>query len=134
MSDRYSAITALLDDPLNVACFLREAQRRKIFKAKLLPPPVPRADGGWSFPTLLQIMREPLPREVTPNEEWDSHYEVFQDDTGWFVLSVAKDEELGPFDSSQKARKEAVVLAEADGYTIMKSMPWDNGDVSHKVL
>ena len=134
MSDRYQAICALLDDPLNVACFFREFQRRKLQNIKLLPPPIPRKGGGWVFPTFRYAMSEPIPSEVDFNHELDSAFEIYSDGKGWFVLSVVGDEELGPFDSDREALKQARGLAKGEGYIELAQMPWDNQDVAEKAL
>jgi len=134
MSSRYQAIVALLDDPTNVAAFLREYQRRDLDKIKILPPAVPREGGGYVFPTFRTYMREVTPAEYGAKDSVDSVYDIYTDGKGWFVYSVHKDEELGPFDDRQAAFQQAVTLAGEDGWVLLDKRPWEGSDVANWTL
>lgn len=135
-SNRYRAVVAMLDDPLNRLAVTRELLRRG--KAKFLPPPVPvlNKDGekwGWTFPTLRQTMREGLPDAYAQDslQFVDREVDVFTDGIQWFVSLVSDgDTEMGPFDGSKDAFTEAQNWLESLGYTILKEVPWDFDDVA----
>lgn len=135
MSDRYNAIRALLDDPLNVACFLREYQRRGMGKSKLLPPPVPRKEGGWIFPTMRMLMSEVMPLKFDKTADVDSVYEVYSPgEDGWYVYCTHSDNEIGPFETPQTALSEARAQATRDGWVLLGGPPWDGSDVANNSL
>lgn len=135
MSDpRYRVVVAMLDDPLNRAAVTRELLRRG--KLPMIPPPIPvKTEGGskfgWVFPTLREAMRG-LPSQLTPQDlrNIDGEVTVYTDNNHWFVSLVNEDgAELGPFDSSGTALKEARGWLEGEGYLILDSLPWDADDL-----
>jgi hypothetical protein len=127
MSNRYLALSGLMDDPLNLLCFVREFQRRKL--GKFLLPPVPRHEGGWALIPLKEGFRFYKGFVLPPNFGGDTYYQIWSDGKNWFVLNPRTEEEIGPFDSGTIAIKEAQSLAQAEGLTLVQSWPWDQDDV-----
>lgn len=130
-SERYKVIMALLDDPLSQACLLREFQRRDLGLIQLLPPPV-RTGEKWVFPTMKFAMRELMP-DGERQKTWvnETVFEIYEGESGWLVMNVAEDVEVGPFPSPTVALKEAEELAVQEGYTLLERMPWTNEDVAN---
>jgi len=126
---RYRAVAAMMDDPLNRACLMREFFRRQLDQVKVLPPPVPRDGGGWVFPRMREAMAAPTPASYARNDEPSSVYEVYTDGTAWFVYSTDTDEEIGPFDEIPIALKEAKAVAKAAGYEFLERLPWEDQDL-----
>lgn len=129
MSERYDALVGIMDDPLNLLCFIREFQRRKV--GKFLLPPVPRSEGGWVLIPLKEAFKFSkgivLPKKYTG----DVYYQIWNDGSNWFALNPRTEEEVGPFDSSSVALKEAIDLASSEGLTVLPSWPWDAEDLSN---
>lgn len=128
MSNRYQAISGLMDDPLNLLCFVREFQRRK--PGKYLLPPVPRPEGGWALIPLKESFKLYKGGVLPLNFSGDVYYQVWNDGNNWFVLNPRTEEEVGPFDSGPVAIKEAQSLAQAEGLTLIPNWPWDGDDVA----
>lgn len=128
MSERYDAIGAIMDDPLNLLCFVREYQRRRI--GKFLLPPIPRSEGGWAFLPLKEAFKFSKGILIPPKYAGDVYYVVWEDGSNWFVLNPRVGEEAGPFDNSTVALKEATNLALSEGLQVMSSWPWDIEDIS----
>ena len=128
MSNRYATIVALLDDPLNVACVVREIIRQGFNHVQLLPPPLPRKGGGWVFPSFSMALREPLPSILDPDQKIEFEFEVRTDGTRWIVLT-REGAEIGPFGDEEVALQEARVFAMGEGFILLNRMPWDNTDV-----
>jgi hypothetical protein len=127
MSNRYLAIFGLMDDPLNLLCFVREFHRRKL--GKFLLPPVPRPEGGWALISLKESFKLSGSCTLPLNFSGEVYYQVWSSGSQWFVLNPRNEEEVGPFDSAQVALKEAQSLAVAEGLTQINSWPWDQDDI-----
>ena len=135
-SNRYRAVVALLDDPLNRVAVTRELLRRG--KVSVMPPPVPvrGPDGskwGWAFPTLRQVMKGGLPEAyaIKALDTVDCEIHVFNDGDHWFVTLLNDGGvELGPFDSSGTALQEAANWLKEEGHTILDAIPWDEDDIT----
>lgn len=136
MTTRYQAIMGMMDDPQNVACILREYLRRDMGNLKLLPPHIPKEEGGWVFPTMRSAMRDVLPTKVPIGgaEALDLVYDIFQGSEGWIVFSLYEDAEFGPFDTPVEALREAKELAARDGWQLLTALPWDNEDLAELAL
>ena len=129
MSERYDAIVGIMDDPLNLLCFVREFQRRKV--GKFLLPPVPRSEGGWALIPLKEAFKFSKGAMLPKKYSGDVYFQIWNDGSNWFVLNPRTDEEVGPFDSSTVALKEALDLASSEGLQVMTSWPWDAEDISN---
>jgi hypothetical protein len=128
MSNRYKAIVALLDDPMNMACVIREVLRQQMGQIRLLPPPIPREGGGWVFPTFSRAIKAPLPPILKPDQKVEFEFEIKTDGTRWVILT-REGSEIGPFGEKEDALNEAHAFAMSDGFILLKKMPWDNTDV-----
>lgn len=135
-TDRYRAIAALLDDPLNHAAVLREMFRRGKSQKNFVAPPIKVTSGvgaaGWAFPTLRHLVRHGVPDRYS--DEKLSNVEllatVFCDGTKWNVLFQLEDDEteLGPFSSDKEALKAASAWFESQGFVVLTAYPWDSED------
>lgn len=130
MSQRYKAVVALLDDPVNFACVVREMNRRTRDKISpnMVCPPVPKGNG-CVYPTLREALRFGLPEKYEANDQSDSVAEIFWDTEDFFVLIRGMEEEIGPFDSLANAKKETERILELNDYTLLPKVPWDEEDL-----
>jgi hypothetical protein len=133
--NRYRAVVAMLDDPLNRAAVTRELLRRG--KLKMIPPPIPVVQGnenrGWVFVTLREALRNGAPDTFTLSDlsRVDQEALVFTDDANWFVSLVSDGgTEMGPFATAKVALTEATEYLKGEKYTILTETPWDEDDVS----
>lgn len=116
MSERFEAIKALMEDPLNLACFLKIWQGKDV---TLISPPMGE-DGllGWvPFRELLKLGPGEVPSEGS------FIMSIFFDGRGWFV-SLPGGEEVGPFDAKNEAEGLALRFARNKGWTILSDIPW----------
>jgi len=128
MSDRYNTIIALLEDPLSMACVVREFERQSIDQMRFLPPPIPRDGGGWVFPAFEVAVKKPLPPSLKAGEQLEFVFEVKTDGTRWIVMTD-DGSEIGPFWEGEVALKEAKNFAMEEGFILLSRMPWDNSDI-----
>jgi len=133
--NRYRAVVAMLDDPLNRAAVTRELLRRG--KLKMIPPAIPVVQGkdnrGWVFVTLREAIRNGAPATFTLSDlsRVDQEALVFTDDTNWFVALVNDGgTEMGPFATAKVALAEATAYLKGEKFTILAETPWDPDDVS----
>ncbi len=129
MSERYDAIAGIMDDPLNLLCFVREFHRRKV--GKFVLPPIPRAEGGWALLPLKEAFKFSKGVTLPSRYSGDVYYVVYNDGNNWFVLNPRTEEEVGPFDSGDVALKEAADLASSEGLQVLNAWPWDSQDISN---
>lgn len=139
MSDRYSVIAALMQDPQNLLCIVREWKRIDVPYeiSDLLPPPVIRAKGDRvTFPTLKEAMLKEIPDPCPDNLFIDHVAEVFVGEDMKWVVSIPPSQrvddmelELGPFDSKEQATSEAIHYLEEYGFKFI-AVPWTPADIS----
>jgi hypothetical protein len=143
MSDRYSVIAAMMQDPQNLLCIAREWERVNVplEVSNLLPPPVIRAKGDRvTFPTMHEVMDKGI-LDLCPDEAVIEHVaEVFLGEgMKWIVavpasrLALSDDIELGPFDSKEQATSEAIRWLEDFGFQFVPA-PWDEEDIQKHPL
>ena len=124
-SSRYRAITAILDDPLNMACVFRELHRRG--QQKFLLPPQRKRGGGWVFQSF-EFSKERVRPDLLPEDsQIDSLYEIHFDQVNWFV--TGGELEIGPFEAEEDALSQVILLARQEGLIFLDNMPWDNADL-----
>jgi hypothetical protein len=133
MSDRYMTVAAMLDDPENLLCVLREMRRRF---------------GVW--PEAASLYAAPW-REVTvsPRGVLTPHYALsrlpgvnsplntsqlmarveYEDGDGWGAL-VTGEGEFGPFDTADEAKREAerILLESGEVTYLLAELPWTPED------
>ena len=128
MSDRYKSIVAIMDDPVNLACILREFKRRSLSDSpsSLLVPPVPLKGGGWIYPTFEEALRKPRPKIYPSKDGVEVAMLVFEDGTGWFIFDG--ENEVGPFDTEGLALSQAELLAKENNWVLLEKLPWEDGD------
>lgn len=124
-TDRYQAILAMMDDPMNMACVLRELQRRG--EPKIVPPPLKRELGKW-YPSLDWSMRNPQ-RWVNSIELSETPFaQVFLTNSGWRASITAPDLEMGPYNTEDIATKELENFLKGEGYLLLTRSPWSEED------
>lgn len=128
MSSRYKIIVGVLDDPLNLACVLRELRRReKVSSIKILPPSI-NVGEKVMFPTFREYLRM---KRIQPTNPYEIDYEaeLFETNEGWFI-TMSDGNEVGPFDSLKQAKSEVCSIYSTMGYVILSKDPWDDEDTS----
>jgi hypothetical protein len=129
LSDRYTVISSLMDDPANLLCFMREFHRRKL--GKFVLPPIPRAEGGWSMIPLKESFNFFGGKILPKGYSGEAYYHIYHDGSAWYVLNPKNEEEVGPFDNSSAALSEAEALAKGNGLKVISKWPWDEEDVKN---
>ena len=93
---------------------------------------------GWVFLTLRQVMREGLNLSYSVHQvsDLDCVVHIFTDgESQWFVtLTNEGGMEMGPFDSSGTALKEARSWLEGEGTLLLDEVPWDVDDTATFLL
>jgi hypothetical protein len=123
--DRYKIISAMLKDPVNLACAMREISRKGL---KLLPPPRPLGDG-YVFLSMEHAEREGILDHYEPGDRVESVYLIYGSADSWYVLKTLEDSEVGPFDSRESALAAAKNFVTRDGYVLLEEAPWGAQEV-----
>lgn len=114
----------MLDDPLNLACAMRELQRRS--SVKIAGPVIPRGTDSLVYPTFRELLRRGIPTKYPTGAEVDSAAEIFYDGEIWFIS--IQDNEAGPYDSKARAIEETETLLRNDGWLVIEKHPWEDDD------
>ena len=118
LSDRYTTVVAMLDDPDTMLCVLRELRRRHgAWPEAASLYAVPWKDAGNRTHVLTR-----LPGTIILAR-------VEQDENGWNV-SVPGEGEFGPFDTLDEAKGEAegIVLSSGEVLFMLTELPWTRED------
>ena len=128
LNPRYTAIVAMLDDPLNRVCVERELARRvgAEWPRGFIPPPIRKSDGGLLFVTMREFQRYAAP--TARKDEVDPLLDLFQGSEGWFIVQNDLSE-IGPFDSLRSAKHQAEFILQKNGYTLLSQAPWGESEV-----
>lgn len=126
MSLRYKAISGLLEDPLNLVCVIRELQRRKV--GRILLPPIPLKGGGFVLIPLKEALNLNKNSVLPKDFSGEILYTAWNSGINWFVFDQKTGEEIGPFDSENSAKKEAILWASSEGLKVIDEWPWDRDD------
>jgi len=119
MSDRARIIQAMLEDPLNLACFLREYAVRNFQQVRILGPATDTRQGMIIFPCFRDILLL-----NKPPEDWAREFEIYELGPGWYITRTSDQLETGPFPTLQVAKAQAKLLAEDGGYLVLEKIPW----------
>ncbi len=126
---RYQIIVGMLEDPLNLACVLREIMRLQLnAEIKILPPPIVTSSGRHIYPTFREFLRIKKFSTVKNFEHIDYLIDVFSTGDGIWYIAQQDGTEIGPFDSLNKAKGETVRLMQEEGYVVLEKCPWDDSD------
>jgi len=126
-SERYITMAAVLDDPLNRAIAERElARRQKPFNRGFVPPPIPRAGGGFVILSMREYQRFPT-EKLAFDAQVDHLAEVFHSSDGWWV-ALADGSEVGPFPATTEALTNATSILSDEGYEFLPDFPWTAQD------
>ena len=126
---RYQIIVGMLEDPLNLACVLREIMRLQMnAEIKILPPPIVTTNGRHIYPTFRGFLRIKKFSTVKNFESIDYLIDIFSTGDGIWYIAQQDATEIGPFDSLIKAKEEMVRLMTEEGYTVLEKCPWDDKD------
>lgn len=129
MSARYAQIAAIMDDSHNVACILRELERRQV--SDLILPPIPTKQGTAAYVTISPGKMQPWNGSelVDADSSWPlcMAMEVWDSGDGW-MITVRGGDEVGPFDTEKDAHREAAALLEEEGAVLLREWPWDQED------
>ena len=124
MGDRYRLVAAMMEDPLNMACVLRELERLHTKSVGLLwyanspylTPVVRSRSGVWGFSRVQDCFYD------FPEEE-QLLYAIMNDGKGYFIITPDEGE-LGPFDTFDVAVEQAKTLAQNEGFIVLDEIPW----------
>lgn len=128
---RYEIIAGMLEDPVNLACVLREIHRREKKSGgtiKLLPPPIKHSDARFLYPTFREYLRIKKVSSVSNPETLDCLGEIFSTGDSIWYFSLPDGSEVGPFDSFPKAKDNLELLFSNSGYFILDKVPWEDSD------
>lgn len=128
---RYEIIAGMLEDPVNLACVLREIHRREKKAGgtiKLLPPPIKHSDARFLYPTFREYLRIKKVSSVSNPETLDCLGEIFSTGDSIWYFSLPDGSEVGPFDSFAKAKDNLELLFSHSGYFILDKVPWEDSD------
>ncbi len=132
MSDRYMTVAAMLDDPDNLLCVLRELRRR----FGVWPEAASLYAAPWRAVTVsprgVKTTYHALTRLPGVNAAAGTTQllaRVEEDEGGWGV-SIAGEGEFGPFDTADEAKREAerILLESGDVAHLLADMPWSPED------
>jgi len=132
VSQRYAQIAALMDDGQNLACILRELERRD--KPLLVLPPLRTVQGTAAYIAVSPGQFAPEVSEAfvpLDAENWPSSMamEVWDSGDGWMITAWGGDE-IGPFDTEVDAHANAKGLLVEGGALLLDSLPWDAQDLA----
>jgi len=120
-----------MDDSHNVACILRELERRQV--SELILPPLPTKQGTAAYVAITpgKKIRQPWNggELVDADSSWPlcMAMEVWDSGDGW-MITVRGGDEVGPFDTEDDAHQEAKNLLEEGGALLLQDSPWDKED------
>ena len=118
MSARFETIKALMEDPLNLACFLKVWNSRDV---TLVSPKLKASKTevwGWAaFRDIMKLGPKDLP------DESSFIMSMFFDGSGWFVV-IPGGEEVGPFDTQDQAEDLVRSIAKKRKWLILSEIPW----------
>ena len=125
----------MLEDPLNLACVMRELRRReRVGTIKILPPPLGLREGRWIYPTFREYLRMKIADQIKNPEQVDYEAEVFPAESDNYYILFRDGNEVGPFDSLRSAEKELHNLFKSFGNVVLLEPPWDSEDTSTYLL
>lgn len=132
MSDRYMTVAAMLDDPDNLLCVLRELRRR----FGVWPEAASLYAAPWREVTVsprgVKTTYHALTRLQGVNTAAGTTQllaRVDEDEGGWGVV-IAGEGEFGPFDTADEAKREAerILLESGEVAHLLADMPWSPED------
>lgn len=128
---RYEIIAGMMEDPLNLACVMREMLRieRKTGGLKLVPPPI-TVHNRVFYPTFREFLRMKKSTNTLNPETLDYMAEIFSTGDGIYYISLPDGSEIGPFDSLKRCHKEVRSLLEPNGFKFLDKPPWEDQDCS----
>jgi hypothetical protein len=120
-----------MDDDQNLACILRELERRG--KPLLVLPPLRTVQGTAAYISVSPGQFAPeVSQSFAPldTESWPSSMamEVWDSGDGWMLTALGGDE-IGPFDNEVLAHQEARAILARAGALLLKNIPWDEHDL-----
>jgi|13_taG_2_1085334.scaffolds.fasta_scaffold03871_7 hypothetical protein len=130
---RYETIAGMLEDPLNLACVMREILRREKKSGgsiKILPPPIKHSESRLFYPTFREFLRIKRFSSVSDPESLDILVEVFSTGESIWYFSLSDGSEVGPFGSCSSAQKEVERMFINSGYLFLEKPPWQDKDCS----
>lgn len=133
MSDRYMTVAAMMDDPENLLCVLRELRRR----FGVWPEAASLYAAPWREVTVhpkgvkttyCALSRLPGVNTATGTTQLLARVE-YEDGDGWCIIIAGKDE-YGPFDTADEAKREAerILLESGEVAHLLADMPWTPED------
>mgnify|MGYP001468792908 CR=1 FL=1 len=127
---RYEIIAGMMEDPLNLACVMREMLRieRKNNGLKILPPPIKHSEVRYLYPTFREFLRMKRFSSVQDPETLDCLAEVFSTGDSIWYFSLPDGSEVGPFDSFKSAKQNGEQIFADSGYKILYKSPWEDKD------
>jgi len=128
---RYAIIVGMLEDPLNLACAMRELIRRERQKGgiKLVPPPISIL-GRVFYLTFRDFLKLKYLSESLNPDSFDFLAEIFSTGDGVWYITISDGSEIGPFDSLKSCHVEVRNLLEPDGFIFLDKNPWEDKDIS----
>ena len=128
---RYAIIVGMLEDPLNLACAMRELMRLEREKGglKLVPPPI-SISGRVFYPTFRDFLKIKKVSESLNPESIDFLAEIFSTGDGVWYITIPDGSEIGPFDSLKRCHVEVRNLLEPEGFIFLDKNPWGDKDTS----
>jgi len=133
MSDRYMTVAAMMDDPDNLLCVLRELRRR----FGVWPEAASLYAAPWREVTVhpkgvkttyYALSRLPGVNTATGTSQLLARVE-YEGGDGWCITIAGKDE-YGPFDTADEAKREAerIILESGEVAHLLADMPWTPED------
>lgn len=133
MSDRYMTVAAMLDDPENLLCVLREMRRRfgvwpeaaSLYAAPWREVAVSPRGVKTTYYALTRLQGVNSPLNTSQLMARVEH----EDGNGWGVF-IASEGEFGPFDTADEAKREAerILLESGEVAHLLTEMPWTPED------
>lgn len=132
MSDRYMSVAAMMDDPENLLCVLREMRRRfgtwpeaaSLYAAPWRVVTVSPRGVKTTYHALTRLQGVNTAAGTT-----QTLARVEEGEGGWFA-SITGEGEFGPFDTADDAKREAerILLEGGEVAHLLAEMPWSSED------
>lgn len=128
---RYEIISGMMEDPVNLACVMREIlriEKRSGGVIKILPPPIEVSDNRFLYPSFREFLRmKKVSNKMNP-ESLDYLADIFTTGNGIWYICLSDGSEIGPFDNLKKAKDEVTRLFTNSGFRCLERSPWDEED------
>lgn len=121
----------MLDDPLNLACIIRELHRRKrLDQIKVLPPPM-YFDNNTRvvYPTFKEVLKLKTMKPNILPQDIDYLAEAYDVGQNCWYIALADGTEVGPFTDLTRVLIEVPLILH--DYIPINEIPWDINDLTN---